>query len=77
MKWTVELPIAGSIIISDVEAATEKEAIEAAFGLADFKIVADDPSRVEFGECDTFRKLAEGNVLYAPCHRARAEEQKE
>ena len=77
MKWTVELPLAGSIIISDVDAETEKEAIEAALTLADFKIIADDPNRVEFGECDTFRRLAEGNVLYAPCHRAHAIEQKE
>ncbi len=77
MKWTVELPVAGSIIINDVEAETEKEAIEAAFALANFRCVADDPNRVDFGEIDCFRRLAEGNVLYAPCHRANAHKQDE
>lgn len=72
-KWTVHLPIAGSVIVNDVEAETQKEAIEAAFELANFRLVADDPSRVDFGEMDTFRILAEGNVLRAPLNRAHAE----
>ena len=73
-KWTVELPLAGSVIVNDVEAENEQAAIDAAFQLADFKCVATDPNRVEVGEMDVYRRITQGNVLHAPVNEASATE---
>lgn len=56
-KYTVELPIAGSVVISDVEADSKEEAIQIA--------LERDPDEGTLSY-DTLEKICEGNVCNAP-----------
>lgn len=65
-KFTVVLPLAGSVTFSGVEAETAEKAIEAALNM-------DVAEGVE--EWETMIHLVRGNICSAPCTQASAEEE--
>lgn len=82
-SFHVDLPMAG-IIGVDVEAETEKEAIEKAMKIPwrltiyTLSIYTDKDYKgpyPEIVEVDVFKRLCEGNVCRAPLHEASAEEE--
>lgn len=64
-KWQVSLPITGVVIVY-VEAATEEEAIDAAFDKG--------ASSEDIEEWQTHRKIVEGNIFHGEMNSASAEE---
>lgn len=63
-KYSVELPIAGRAIV-EVEAIGPEQAISEAMQAVTFDHVE---------EWDAYKHIVQGNVCYAPVHRASAEE---
>lgn len=75
-KFYVTVPFAGSLSLT-VEAADDEAAIAAAIDKAgeSFRVKAAD--EIDINEIELLENLLEGNVCYAPCFYARAEEQDE
>ena len=73
--YYVTLPLVGSINLV-VEAATEGKAIKKAQN-ADWGLLvkSDGDLGATLGEFETPEQVCEGNILYAPCHEASAEEE--
>ena len=68
--WYVEVPIAGSITIDNIEAANAKEAIAEAW----CRINEHTGTPGELGDVawEFFDEIAEGNVCHAPCNEINA-----
>jgi len=73
-KWSVTIPIAGSVTfeVETADDASEADAIEAA--CAKFEEDGADDDTLEW---DLLEEICEGNVCHAPVHSAFAEEIKE
>ena len=80
MKYRVELPLAGSLIVC-IEAGNKEEAIEKALGL-EWRALASyvppfaaDVSGLWIEELETYRRLVEGNVVHCGITEAHAVEE--
>ena len=74
-EWLVTVPVAGKVTVV-MEAATEKEAIDAALE-ADWLEDIQPAAGFEIEELDLHRCLVEGNVLRVWTNRASAEKLEE
>lgn len=71
-KYSVSLPFSGYVYV-DVEAESEKDAINNALESAQMRCFAE--GNTEIVEWDFFKNIVQGNVCYAPCSQAEATEQ--
>jgi hypothetical protein len=77
-KYDVIYPIVGSVIVYDIEATSEKEAIELGFNVACEILGGGNPS-AEKGCIDTLEicdPITEGNTLHASLNESYAEKKK-
>ena len=70
--WYVTIPVCGSVCVYVQSAADAEEAVDLAFDKQDWRI--ESGADTEPGEFETLRRVASGNVLYAPCWEFSAEE---
>lgn len=65
-SYTVQIPVTGSIVVADVEADSEKEAIELAMDR--------EFSNTDIEEFETHEKVMDGQICNAVLYEAIAEE---
>lgn len=73
-KYEVNIPIAGYVSVL-VDAEDKEGAKDAAFEKVEFQLVC--ASGTECVELDTYSKITQGNVCYAPLHQIEIHEAEE